>query len=82
MSDPTEPTATEVPAGALSPDVLRALIEEFVTRDGTDYGERERSIEEKVADVRRQLERGEACIVFDPEAESVNIVPTDGDSGA
>ncbi|HSJ96331.1 MAG TPA: YheU family protein [Myxococcota bacterium] len=65
----------EIPVEALSAEALRGLIESFVGREGTDYGERERSLEEKVADVRRQLERGEARIVFDPETESVNIVP-------
>lgn len=73
MSDPAEPV--EVPLDALPGDTLRALIESFVAREGTDYGDRERTLEEKVADVRRQLDRGEARIVFDPESESVNIVP-------
>lgn len=61
---------------ALSPDALRGLIEEFVSREGTDYGERERSFEDKVRDVERQLESGEARIVYDLVEESANIVPT------
>ena len=48
-----------------------------MTRAGTDYGRTERTLAEKIADVRRQLERGEATIVFDPESETVNIVVTD-----
>lgn len=64
-----------VPHTALSPEALSSVIEEFVTRAGTDYGARERSFEEKLADVRRQLERGEAMIVFDPEEGTINIVP-------
>jgi uncharacterized protein YheU (UPF0270 family) len=64
----------EIPVEQLSPAVLRALIEEFVSRDGTDYGAVERSLDEKVADVRRQLDRGEARIVFDPELESATII--------
>lgn len=64
----------EVPYTALQPATLRAVVEEFVTRDTTDYGERERSLEEKVADVMRQLKRGEAKVVFDGEAATVNIV--------
>jgi uncharacterized protein YheU (UPF0270 family) len=58
----------------LSPDALRGLIEEFVSREGTDYGLRERSFEDKVRDVERQLESGEARIVFDLLEESANIV--------
>lgn len=70
-----QPEPVEIPLEALSADALRGLIESFVNREGTDYGLRERSLDEKVADVRRQLERGEARIVFDPDTESVDIVP-------
>jgi uncharacterized protein YheU (UPF0270 family) len=65
----------DVPLDALDEATLVALVESFVGREGTDYGAVERSLEEKVADVRRQLERGDARIVFDPETETVNIVP-------
>jgi len=64
----------EVPLDALSAEALRGLIEEFVTRGGTDYGLRERSLEEKARDVRRRLEHGEARIVFDPASGTANIV--------
>jgi len=59
----------------LSPQALRGLIEEFVSREGTDYGLKERSFEAKVRDVERQIESGEARIVFDLLQESANIVP-------
>ncbi|NNL67559.1 MAG: YheU family protein [Myxococcales bacterium] len=62
---------------ALSPDALRGVVEAFINREGTDYGRVERTLEEKVADVMDQLRSGEARIVFDPESESVTIVPTD-----
>jgi len=64
----------EVPYTQLSADALRGLIEEFVTRAGTDYGASERSVESKVAQVRALLERGEARVVFDPETGTANIV--------
>lgn len=64
----------EVPHAALSAAALRALIEEFVSRDGTDYGIAERTLDEKVRDVQRQLERGEAAIMFDPESRTTHIV--------
>ena len=64
----------EVPLDALSATALRGLVEEFVNREGTDYGVRERTLDEKVGDVMRQLERGEAAIVFDPESRSTTIV--------
>jgi uncharacterized protein YheU (UPF0270 family) len=66
----------EVPPGQLSRDALRALVEEFVTRDGTDYGATERSLDDKVAAVLRQIARGEVRIVFDPESETTTIVPS------
>jgi uncharacterized protein len=65
--------AVVVPHTALRADVLRSVIEAFVLREGTDYGERELSLESKVARVTRQLERGEVQIVFDPETDSVDI---------
>jgi uncharacterized protein YheU (UPF0270 family) len=63
-----------VPYGDLAADLLRAVVESFVLREGTDYGERELSLEEKVERVIAQLKRGEVHIVFDPESESVSIV--------
>jgi uncharacterized protein len=65
----------EVAPGDLSAAALRALVEEFVTRDGTDYGAVERDLEAKVADVMRQLARGEVRIVFDPDSETTTLVP-------
>ena len=65
----------EVPYTRLPADVLRRVVEEFVTRDGTDYGAAEKTLAEKVEDVRRQLERGEAAIVYDAETATINLVP-------
>jgi uncharacterized protein YheU (UPF0270 family) len=73
-----EPAGVEVPYSAISEDALVRLIEEFVTRAGTDYGTVEPTLAEKIADVRRQLVRREAKIVFDPETETANIVVTQG----
>jgi uncharacterized protein YheU (UPF0270 family) len=66
--------AVDVPHARLARDVLRRLIEEFVTRDGTDYGAQEKTLEAKVRDVQRRLECGEAAIVYDGETDSINIV--------
>jgi uncharacterized protein YheU (UPF0270 family) len=75
--DDEAPAGVEIPLAELSEEALRGLIESFVLREGTDYGEVERSHERKLADVRRQLERGEARVVFDPRTESVDIVPVE-----
>jgi len=63
-----------VPHAELSPEALRGVVESFVLREGTDYGERDVAFETKVAQVIRQLERGEARIMFDPVTQSVQIV--------
>ena len=78
MEDDSGDTASSAPVSvphtALSPDVLRAVIESFVLREGTDYGERELSLDDKVARDLRLLEGGEVRIVFDPQTETVDIL--------
>ena len=63
-----------VPHTDLSADALTGVIQSFVLREGTDYGERDVSFETKVQQVRRQLERREAEIVYDQNTESIDIV--------
>ena len=58
----------------LSPAALSALIEDFVTRDGTDYGRDEVSLSRKAEQLRGQLSRGEVVIVFDEDSESVSLM--------
>jgi uncharacterized protein len=74
MMENETPEPIEVPHTELPPDLLHAVIESFVLREGTDYGEREVSLEDKVAGVVAQLKRGDAKIIFDPESDSVTIV--------
>lgn len=61
-------------ADQLSPEALHGLVEEFASRDGTDYGAIEKTLEQKVAAVVRQLESGEVRIVFDRDEELANLV--------
>lgn len=76
MSEPAadKPEPIVIPHRELSPAALRGVLESFVLREGTDYGEREVPLEQKVAQVLRQLERGEAQIVFDAVLQSVDVV--------
>jgi hypothetical protein len=74
MEADEELRGTEISTDQISPESLRGLIEEFVTRDGTDYGAVERSVEEKIVQVSAQLASGEARLVFDPTTETTNIV--------
>ena len=69
---PDEPLL--IPHTELSADALQGLIETFVLREGTEYGAHDVALVDKVRAVLRQLERGEARIVFDAETESADIV--------
>jgi uncharacterized protein YheU (UPF0270 family) len=71
-----EPVA--IPPRQLSPQALRGVIEAFVLREGTDYGEREFSLEQKLAHVAAQIEAGEAQIWFDPNSNSIDIIRSSG----
>lgn len=73
MSEEVHPPIV-IPHTELSADALLGVIESFVLREGTDYGAIDCSLPQKVAHVTRQLERGEAQIVFDPNSESIDIV--------
>ncbi|MGE0116081.1 MAG: YheU family protein [Steroidobacteraceae bacterium] len=73
MSDqPVEPVI--IPYTELAAETLQGVIESFVLREGTDYGNRDYSLQQKVAHVMRQLQRKEAQILFDPNTESIDIV--------
>ena len=73
-ANPDEEDPVEVPYTNLSPEALRGLVEEFVTRQGTDYGLQEKTLDEKVADVMRQFKRKEVKVVFDAKSQTANIV--------
>lgn len=64
-----------IPHDQLSPDTLQALIEEFINREGTDYGEQEISIETKVSQIKRQLDEGDIVIGFDEHSETCTLLP-------
>lgn len=63
-----------IPFERLSTEALRSVIEEFVTRDGTDYGLVEMNIEQKIGVISSQLKKGDALVVYDEKTETTNIV--------
>jgi len=67
-------TAVIVPYDQLNADSLHGVIEEFVTRDGTDYGAVEVPLETKMTRVLSQLESGKVVIVFDNTSETCTIL--------
>jgi len=67
-------SAIIIPYDQLSIEALQGVIEEFVTRDGTDYGEIEVSLEIKISQVLEQIKSGKAVIAFDQETETCTIL--------
>ncbi len=63
-----------LPWQELSTDALNGLIEEFVTRDGTDYGEQEVPLERKVEQIKAKLRSGEAVLLFSESTAECSIV--------
>ena len=66
-----------IPISRLSPEALLGVIEEFILREGTDYGEREASHEAKLRQVKDKLKKGQAVLVFDDETETTSIIPSE-----
>jgi hypothetical protein len=66
-----------IPVNKLSSKALQGVIEEFISRDGTDYGEIEASPETNVMQVQYKLEKGSAVLIFDDETGTTNIFLAD-----
>ena len=66
-----------IPVNKLSHKALRGVIEEFITRDGTDYGETDVPMETKFKHVKYKLESGLAVLIYDDETETTNIFLAD-----
>ena len=66
-----------IPVNKLSTQALQGVIEEFISRDGTDYGEIEVPMEAKFRHVKDKLETGLAVLIFDDETETTNILLAD-----
>jgi len=66
-----------IPVNKLSSKALQGVIAEFISRDGTDYGEKEASLETSLKQVKYKLEKGSAVLVFDDETGTTNIFLAD-----
>ncbi|WP_241586320.1 MULTISPECIES: YheU family protein [Rosenbergiella] len=62
-----------IPWQELPTETLQSVIESFVLQEGTDYGEQEKTLSEKVADITRQLQAGDIVIVWSELHESVSL---------
>ena len=70
----TDPSAVRVPHEDLSPEAFDRVVREFVLREGTDYGQRLFTLDEKVDAVKREVRAGRAVITFDLNLESCSVV--------
>jgi len=66
-----------IPVNNLSATALKGVIEEFISRRGTDYGAVEASMETKFKQIKNQLKIGSAVLLFDDETETTNIFLAD-----
>ena len=66
-----------IPVNKLSAKALQGVIEEFISRSGTDYGAIEASLETSIRQVKAKLKSGSAVLVFDDETETTNIYLSD-----
>jgi len=64
-----------IPLEQVNEDTLTAIIEDFILREGTDYGAVDATNEDKVAQIKFQLKQGSAVLVYSELHESVNILP-------
>ncbi len=72
--DERQEAGIEIPFVRIDPETLRRMIEEFVTRDGADWGEAGCTLEDKVRQVLRQLRDGEVKVVYDQRTQTANLV--------
>ena len=66
-----------VPINRLTPEALQGVIEEFILREGTDYGMAEITFDTKFNQIKNRLEKGHAVLVYDENAETTNILSAD-----
>lgn len=66
-----------VPWQAISDETLQQLLEEYVSRDGTDYGESEVSVTQRVSQVHQHLQKGRLVIWFDEAGGTTNVLSKD-----
>ncbi|MAD53486.1 MULTISPECIES: YheU family protein [unclassified Idiomarina] len=70
-----------IPWQELDSETLNNIIEAVILREGTDYGERELSLETKVEQLQSRLKAGEAVLVYSELHETVDIVDKDSVTG-
>lgn len=70
----------QIPLDTLAPETLRAMLEEYATRDGTDYGLVETALHTRCEQLGRQLSAGTLRLLYDLDSETWDLV--DGERAA
>ena len=64
----------EIPPNKLADEILVSIIEEFINREGADYGKQEVKLDVQIKRARSKIMRGDVLIMFDPKTESCNLI--------
>ena len=64
----------EIPPNKIADEILVSIIEEFINREGTDYGKQEVKLDVQIKRARSKIMRGDVLIMFDPKTESCNLI--------
>lgn len=64
----------DVPYEQLNAETLQRMIEEFVTRDGSNWDGASGDLDTKVAQVICQLKQKKIKVVFDLQSQSANLI--------
>lgn len=65
---------TLIPFESLAPETLENVLSDIVSRDGTDYGDYDLSLDQKREQALRALKSGDAVLLFDTESETIQLV--------
>ena len=63
-----------IPPEKLTYEVLKSIVESYVAREGTDYGEQEQTLEQKSSQLLSKVVTGDVVIAYDEESETVNLL--------
>lgn len=74
MDSENTPKPVEIPVSSIDRETLTDIVEQFVLREGTDYGAVEVTLSKKVEQILKQLDKGDTKLYFDPETESVTLI--------
>ncbi len=66
-----------IPWQSLSEEALSGVLEEYITRDGTDYGANELTLDARLQRARRQLQKGDVQLVFNSAEQSCHVITRD-----